>query len=308
MDPRLIKLRKQGVYLGTSSWKYPGWKGLIYRAPYRSEKDFQSRCLEEYGTLYPTVGVDHTYYAFPKSQQLLQYAQTTPEHFRFVFKVPDQITTLQFPNLPRYGKRAGTLNPFFLDPDFCLQELIEPLKQLGAKAGPVVFEFSRFRPQMIASGRMFLQKLGFFFQKLRLVSDHPFAVEIRNHNWLVPEYFSLLQRLNVAHTFNSWTYMPLLAEQQRLAGGTSMPFFLLRLLLYPGKSYADAVKAFSPYTQLKQPLHDVRMHAVSLIEQAITEKKQIYVLINNRLEGCAPQTLKAILDLLETTSQILPED
>jgi len=308
VDQRLIKLLNQGVYLGTSSWKYPGWKDLVYRAPYRSEKDFQSRCLEEYGTLYPTVGVDHTYYALPKPQQLLYYAQTTPEHFRFVFKAPVQITTPQFPHLPRYGKRAGTLNPLFLDPDFCLHEFIEPLKQLGDKAGPIVFEFSRFKPHMIANGRMFLQKLGFFFEKLRQHSEHPFAVEIRNHNWLVPEYFSLLQKLKIAHTFNSWTYMPLLAEQQRLARGTSLPFFLLRLLLYPGKLYADAVKAFSPYSHLKKPLHDVRIHTVSLIEQAISEKKQIFVLINNRLEGCAPQTLTAVLDLLETKNQSLRED
>lgn len=303
MDPRLIKLLHQGVYLGASSWKYPGWKNLIYRAPYRSDKDFQSKCLEEYGAHYPTVGVDHTYYAFPKPQQILHYAQATPEHFRFVFKAPDQITTLQFPHLPRYGKRAGKQNSFFLDPDVCFQDLIEPLKPLGAKAGPIVFEFSRFKPSMIANGRTFLQRLGIFFEKLRSVTDHPFAVEIRNRNWLVPEYFSVLQKFNIAHVFNSWTHMPLLAEQQHLARETSLPFFLIRLLLYPGVQYADAVKSFSPYTELKRPLHDIRKQTVSLIEQAITEKKQIYVLVNNRLEGCAPQTLTAILDLLETKTQ-----
>lgn len=54
----------QGIFLGTSSWKYPVWIGSIYaNSAYQfrgafSEHRFQQRCLGEYAALLPTVGVD----------------------------------------------------------------------------------------------------------------------------------------------------------------------------------------------------------------------------------------------------------
>ena len=30
----------QTIYLGTSTWAFPGWKGLVYRRTYKSHKEF----------------------------------------------------------------------------------------------------------------------------------------------------------------------------------------------------------------------------------------------------------------------------
>ena len=57
-------LAAQGVYVGTSSWKYPGWCGTIYdRAPYEyrskfAEPRFKRACLTEYAEVFKTVCVD----------------------------------------------------------------------------------------------------------------------------------------------------------------------------------------------------------------------------------------------------------
>jgi len=61
MSTTIESLLSKHVYVGTSSWKYEGWKDFIYRTPYKSEKAFAETCLAEYATHYHTVGIDHTY-------------------------------------------------------------------------------------------------------------------------------------------------------------------------------------------------------------------------------------------------------
>jgi hypothetical protein len=57
-------LAVQGVYIGTSSWKYPGWCGMLYdrsRYEYRSkfaETRFKRDCLVECAEVFKTGGDD----------------------------------------------------------------------------------------------------------------------------------------------------------------------------------------------------------------------------------------------------------
>ena len=57
-------LAVQGVYIGTSSWKYPGWCGMLYdraRYEYRgkfAETRLKRDCLAEYAEVFKTVCVD----------------------------------------------------------------------------------------------------------------------------------------------------------------------------------------------------------------------------------------------------------
>jgi len=67
----LAHLAARGLYLGTSSWKYPGWNGLIYdetRYQYRGKfarTRFEQDCLAEYAETFSSVCVDAGYYQFP---------------------------------------------------------------------------------------------------------------------------------------------------------------------------------------------------------------------------------------------------
>jgi uncharacterized protein YecE (DUF72 family) len=60
-------LAVQGVYVGTSSWKYPGWRRTIYdRARYEhqgkfAETRFKRECRREYAEVFKTVCVDAAY-------------------------------------------------------------------------------------------------------------------------------------------------------------------------------------------------------------------------------------------------------
>ena len=60
----LAELAARGVFLGTSSWKYPGWCGTVYdEARYQwrgrfAKTRFDKDCLAEYAGTFKTVSVD----------------------------------------------------------------------------------------------------------------------------------------------------------------------------------------------------------------------------------------------------------
>jgi len=61
---QLAKLAQDAVYVGTSTWKYAGWTGMLYdraRYEYRgkfAESRFEKNCLAEYAEVFKTVCVD----------------------------------------------------------------------------------------------------------------------------------------------------------------------------------------------------------------------------------------------------------
>jgi len=300
MDSQLQELKQSGIYVGTSSWKYPGWKGLVYHHNYKTEKAFKEDSLKEYSDSFTAVGVDHTYYAFPSPQQLLRYEKETPPDFKFVLKAPEQATVYRYPRLPRYGKVAGSMNEHFLDAELLKDSFLIPLKNLGHKAGAIVFEFSKFRSGMIESGSEFVKRLDTFLSQVRKTTDIPLAIELRNRNWLVPDYFKVLKRNEVAHVFNSWTEMPEIEEQWNLSLPFDLSFSVVRLLLKPGTAYQTAVDTFSPYDRLHLELTQTRQATAALMRYSMDKSRKAFILVNNRFEGCAPKTIQGILDLLKT--------
>ncbi len=299
----LAMLAKQGVFVGTSSWKYAGWCGLLYeRERYVTrgkfaETRFERECLAEYAEVFKTVCVDGAYYRFPDRRQLEKLMLQVPSDFLFSFKVTDQITLKNFPNLPRFGGRAGQVNENFLNADLFASAFLRPCEEIRPNVGLVMFEFSRFHPGDLARGRDFAQALDEFLG--RIPKSWPYGVEIRNRHFLHPDYFAVLSRHGVAHVFNSWGDMPSVGEQMALAGSITQPHLVgARFLLKPGRKYQEAVDLFSPYDRVQEPNPDARAAGARLIQDGVAagggRKTLIYV--NNRLEGNALATIEAMVD------------
>jgi uncharacterized protein YecE (DUF72 family) len=210
-------------------------------------------------------------------------------------KVTEKITSYRYPDLPRYGKLAGSLNPHFLDPDAFQEHFLSPLK-VTRKIGVILFEFSQFYRDMISSGREFLKKFGAFLSTLN-TPDLPIAVEIRNHSWITSEYFRFLSEHNLGHVFNSWTRMPTIGEQLQCLDHP-LRFVAARVLLRPGRNYAQAVKSFQPYDDIRDEQPELRADAARLISRAIQLGVPAFIFVNNRAEGCAPKTIEGILERL----------
>lgn len=307
IDPAALRrdcaqLAARGVYLGTSSWKYPGWLGPFYdpsRYVFRgkfSATRFERMCLTEYAEVFPTVCVDAQYYQFPTAKGLHELAAQVPSSFRFSFKVTDEITVKHFPRHPRFGDRGGRDNPHFLNAALFAERFLGPMEVLRGQLGLLIFEFSRFYPTDFRTGREFLEVLERFLGNLPV--GWPYGIEIRNRTFLVPEYFATLARHGVTHVYNSWDAMPSLKEQWALPGSLSTPGRCgARLLLRPGRSYAEAVDRFSPYDRVQEPDPEVRAAAAEMVADTVRTRdgRNLFVYVNNRLEGNALGTISAII-------------
>ena len=294
---RLRRWAERGIFFGTSSWKYPGWKGQVYQHRYPSQKEFERECLREYAQLFPTVCADFALYDFPDPRQMELLRDQTPDGFRIALKVTDRITIRRYPDLPRHGASAGTVNPDFLNRDLFVEAFLEPVRLLGSRQGVIIFEFSTFYPSSGVTRERFVEQLEHFLTDLP--PGNSYAVEIRNSDFLTADYLAMLARQGVAHVFNSWTRMPPVLEQLKVAGAFTAHFAAARALLRPGRTYQQAVEMFQPYREIREENPELRLGLVEAVRHCIADGRQLYAYVNNRAEGNSPRTIEGILDMLD---------
>jgi uncharacterized protein YecE (DUF72 family) len=295
---KLRGLAGQGVYLGTSSWKYEGWLGTIYsnqryvtRGKF-SRKRFEEECLAEYAETFPAVCGDFSFYQFPTEAYWRRLFGSAPERLQFAFKVPEEITVKAWPVHPRYGPRAGLDNGSFLSHEAFEASFAALLRPYLRRVAVLIFEFGTFPRRCYENTTQFLAELDPFLEKLP--RDFRYGVEIRNPEYLEPEYFECLRAHNVAHVFNAWSRMPEINRQIVVPGAFTADFTVGRALLRFGRQYEDAVDKFSPYRMIQDENPPTREGLRTLIERARERREKAWLFVNNRLEGNAPMTIDAI--------------
>ena len=301
LKAKAAALARQGVFIGTSSWKYSGWRGMLYdeaRYVWRgkfAQTRFEKYCLAEYAEVFQSVCVDAAYYKFPDRRYLESMVAQVPADFLFSFKITDEITVKQFTNLPRFGLRAGKPNENFLNADLFASAFLAPCEPFRKNIGLLMFEFSHFYPTDFERGRDFVEALDQFLS--RLPRGWPYGIEIRNRHFLHPDYFAVLSRHGVAHVFNSWGEMPPVGEQLAMAGSvTNLTLCGARFLLKPGRKYQEAVALFSPYDRVRELNPEARAAGAKLIQEGITgRERKTFIYVNNRLEGNALLTIEAMI-------------
>ena len=297
---KLAALAREGVYLGTSSWKYEGWLGQIY-TPERyftrgrlSRKKFEAECLAEYAEVFPTVCGDFAFYQFPSDVHWQRLFASAPGRLSFAFKVPEEITCRRFPTHPRYGARGGMDNPNFLSAGLLQDAFLRPLLPYRTRTSALIFEFGTF-----SGYSTFLPDLDRFLGALPPGAGFRYGVEIRNPELLGEEYFACLRSHGVAHVFNAWSRMPELERQIELPGAFTADFSVVRALLRRGRSYEQAVAQFSPYAHTQDENPAARAAIRYLIQNERKRKRDVFVYVNNRLEGNAPLTIDSVTGVTE---------
>src|SRR5256885_833125 len=159
-------------------------------------------------------------------------------------------------------------------------------------AGPFVFEFPAMRGKDLPEPARWAEELDAFLKQLP--RDFRYAVELRNAELLTDVHGAVLARHGVAHVFNSWNEMPSIGEQLELPWTFAAGFTVARGLLRPGRRYADAVKLFEPYERIRDPQPEVRHDLLRLVAEALRRRIDALILVNNRLEGNAPGTIRAL--------------
>jgi uncharacterized protein YecE (DUF72 family) len=292
---------RNGIFLGTSSWKFPGWCGVLYDeddylwGKHFSKARFKRDCLRRYAEVFRSVCFEASYYHLPRKGEFEKLVAQVPEGFRFTFKVPDQITIKNYPQARAFGDRRGKPNEYFLDPRLFRMGFLRALEKIQPYVGMLVFEFSHFHSDDFAHGREFVAALDQFFSELP--SGWNYAVEVRNANLLHAEHFEVLRRHQVAHVYNQWTLMPGIDEQISLHPVGDNPFIAARYLLTPQRSRDWAKREFEPFNQLKEidPIARETLQFLLARARADPPAKPAFIYIGNLLEGNALHTISDVL-------------
>ena len=75
------------IWIGTSGYNYPEWKGTFYPADLPA-----SKMLAFYAARFPTVEINYTFYRLPTEKLVAGWAAGTPTPYKLTLKAPKRIT------------------------------------------------------------------------------------------------------------------------------------------------------------------------------------------------------------------------
>jgi uncharacterized protein YecE (DUF72 family) len=156
------------VWIGTSGYNYPEWKGSFYppRLP-------AAKMLPYYAERFPTVEINYTFYRTPNEKILAGWSEATPERFKLTLKAPKRIT-----HEARLRDCADSVSHF-----------IRTAATLGPKLGALLFQLPPYFRKDLAVLDAFLESLP---------AGLCAAFEFRHESWMDAEVFARLRAKNLA--------------------------------------------------------------------------------------------------------------
>lgn len=288
-----------GLRMGTSSWSFPGWQGLIYGAQ-ATESALSRAGLVAYGQhpLLRSVSLDRTFYAPIDEAEYARHAAQVPDDFRFVVKGPAAVTDAV---LRGRGGVPVKRNPQFLDAAAAIDTFIAPCRAgLGGKAGPLVFQFSPLPPALLDDPVGLVEQLARFLQALPPLplaeaATQPFyAVEFRDAQAITPRMMRMLAEAGVRYCVAIHARMPPVERQLRAVAATGDGPLVVRWNLHAGQAYEAARARYFPFNKLVDEDVPTREALADAARQGDETGQLTWVIANNKAEGSAPLTLLRI--------------
>ena len=300
---RLDRSLPAAIHLGTSSWSFPGWTGLVF-AP-RNGKPATEQVLARHGLpayaahpLLRTVSLDRTFYAPLTREEFAAYAAQVPEAFRFVVKAPAAFTD---PMLRKPGSgEASRDNPTFLDAAAAAATFIEPaVAGLGPKAGPLVFQFPPLGRRLTSDVQRITALIAAFMAVLRGRTPRSvtLAVEVRDPDLACSSFAAGLRDSGAVPCLAVHARMPPVADQAAAFGldrdDCQVPL-VARWNLHAGHRYEEAKQAYFPFNRLVQEDPPTRTTLARLAARAAAHGRDVFITINNKAEGSAPCSVEKL--------------
>ena len=287
----IASLLPKTIRLGTSSWTFPGWKGLVYA----NQKGLTAKTLAHHGLsayaahpLLRTVSLDRTFYAALSAKDFANYASKVPDHFRFLIKAPSLFTR---PLMQQSGlKDRQVTNPSFLDSVMAKNIFLQPcLEGLGEKMGPIVFQFPPLGPPLLRNIPRLLARMAAF---LAMLPRGPlYAVEVRDHQLVSRDFASCLQDAGATPCVAVHARMPPVDIQASAYGLTSRDHqhpIVVRWNLHAGRQYEEAKAKYAPFNELVEEDVESRISLAKLAQHAAKNGQNVFMTVNNKAEGSAP--------------------
>jgi uncharacterized protein YecE (DUF72 family) len=285
------------IKIGTCSWKYDSWRGIVYP----DQGKFNH--LEEYAKHFNSVEIDQWFWSLfgvdkiklPDVKTVDEYLKAVPDHFLFTVKIPNSITLSHFYT---HGKPKGSPlqpNPHFFSIDL-FNEFLKRIQPLKDHIGVLMFQFEYLNKQKMASQGEFLQKFDQFIKQCP--GEYNYAVETRNPNYLNERYFEFLNRYDLSHIFVQGYYMPHIMEVYKKHRDFIQKLSVIRLMGPDRKAIEK--KSGNKWGAIVDPKDSELADIVTIIKELEERKIDVYLNINNHYEGSAPLTIKKIQEMLET--------
>jgi len=286
------------IRIGTCSWKYDSWQGLVYSE--QAKKNY----LFEYAQKFDTVEIDQWFWSLfsvdkislPAAKVVEEYAQSVPDDFKFTIKVPNSVTLTHF-----YRKNKALpleSNPYFLSSDL-FAKFIDSLQEMHNKIGVLMFQFEYLNKQKMSSQNEFLDKINEFFEKCDPVFNY--AVETRNPYYLSKKYFDFLNDHKIGHVFLQGYYMPDIIEVYQKYWSLIQTTSVIRLHGPNRKEIEE--KSRGEWSKIYENKDEEISRITQIIEEIQSRNLDIYANINNHYEGSAPLTIEKIRKLLFGTEK-----
>ena len=156
------------IWVGTSGYNYPEWKGSFYPGDLPSAK-----MLPYYAARFPTVEINYTFYRMPNEKLVGGWAAATPSPYKLTLKAPRRIT---------HDNRLRNVGE--LVKGFC-----QVARTLGDKLGALLFQLPPNLKKDVALFDAFVDELP-----PRVCA----AFEFRHPSWLDDEVCERLAQRNLA--------------------------------------------------------------------------------------------------------------
>jgi len=281
------------ILLGTCSWNYDSWMGLVYTTPQKRAADY----LPEYAGHYRTAEIDSWFYRVPSRKDVQAYRDAVDENFRFTCKVPQEITLTHM--------RAKKGEPLVDNPGFLSQErfgaFLKAIEPLADRMDAVMFEFEYLNRQKMPSQDEFQEQLARFFADAPV--GLPYALEPRNGNWLNEKYFQFLDRTKLMHVFSEKLYLPHVYEAYEKSRGLLHGTGVIRLM--GGDRKAIEERTGEKWNEVVDEKADKDRIADMAADMAST--RDVIINVNNHYEGSSPRTIAELRRLLKerTKAEVL---
>ena len=289
-DARLVELAARlpaPVRLGTSSWAFSGWAGVVYDKPLPPPV-LSREGLATYARhpLLRTVGLDRTFYAPIPVDEYRRLAEQVPAGFTFLVKAP-QMFTAPF----RYESREPSAG--YLDPAPARDLFVGPCSEgLGACAGPLVFQFPPQGRAITREPAAFAERLAAFLS--RLPRGPLYAVELRDRELLAPGVMRALVAGAARLCLGVHARMPPVGIQAAAATALGTGPLVIRWNLHAGFAYEEAKSRYAPFDRLVDEDPATRAAIATLVREAAARGDPVWVIANNKAEGSAPLTLERL--------------
>ena len=257
---------QQKIRIGTCAWSFEEWRGAFYPEEWPT-----NQWLEFYSRYFPAVEVDSTFYSAPSETTARHWAEMTPPGFRFVCKLPREITHVR-----QLRDCSSELSAFL----HALEPLASKLPLILAQLPPT------FAPK---DGKSALRDFV-----AQLPRDFRFAIEFRHTGWHRPQFIRLLEKHRVCWV---WADISPLNERNQ-APFEFLPrtadFLYLRLLGVYSTKYDRDGQRVHRYGKLLWK-REAALESWSVrIERHLAETRSVWAFINNHFEGFAPETCQRL--------------